>query len=117
MMRRNGIVPAPAYRLGWPRLSCLACIFGGPDQWGSLRVIAPAWFERIAAYEDRFGCTIQRHFGIHALADRGRPYPAVFAQPGVVRRALSDAWSEPVRVATQNWCCPAGAFGQGGGPI
>jgi 3'-phosphoadenosine 5'-phosphosulfate sulfotransferase (PAPS reductase)/FAD synthetase len=35
LMRRHGIVPAPAYRLGWSRLSCLsclACIFGGPDQ-------------------------------------------------------------------------------------
>lgn len=116
MMRRNGIVPAPAYRLGWPRLSCLACIFGGPDQWASLRAIAPAWFERIAAYEDRFGCTIQRHCGIRALADRGRPYPAVLAQPDLVRRALSDAWEEPVRVATRDWCLPAGAFGQGGGP-
>ena len=25
MLRRHGIVPAPAYRLGWSRLSCIAC--------------------------------------------------------------------------------------------
>ncbi len=35
MLRRHGIVPAPAYRLGWSRLSCIACIFGGADQWAS----------------------------------------------------------------------------------
>jgi len=116
MMRRHGIVPGPAYRLGWSRLSCLACIFGGPDQWASLRAIAPAWFERIAGYEDRFGCTIQRHCGIRALADRGRPYPAAVTQPDLARRALCSSWAEPVRIASGNWQLPAGAFGHSRGP-
>lgn len=116
MMRRHGIVPAPAYRLGWSRLSCLACIFGGPDQWASLRAIAPAWFERIAAYEDRLGCTIQRHCGIRALADRGRPYLAAVTQPDLARQALSASWAEPVRIASAHWRLPAGAFGHSAGP-
>ncbi len=116
LMRRHGIVPAPAYRLGWSRLSCLGCIFGGPDQWASLRAIAPAWFERIAGYEDSFGRTIQRHCGIHALADRGRPYAAALTQPDLVRQALSSEWTQTVRVASRDWQLPAGAFGHGGGP-
>ena len=58
MLRRHGIVPAPAYRLGWSRLSCIACIFGNPDQWASMRYLAPDWFERIAADEAGFGRTI-----------------------------------------------------------
>lgn len=115
-MRRHGILPAPAYRLGWSRLSCLACIFGGPDQWASLRALAPAWFERIAAYEDKFGCTIQRMCGIRALADRGHPFDALLAQPGLAARALSAAWSEPIHVSPHAWRPPAGAFGAGGGP-
>ena len=116
LMRRHGIVSAPAYHLGWSRLSCLACIFGGPDQWASLRTIAPEWFDRIARYEDGFGCTIQRHCGIRQLADRGRPYEAVLAQPDLVRRSLSGGWTDPVHVDPRHWQLPAGAFGTGGGP-
>jgi hypothetical protein len=116
LMRRHGIVPAPAYRLGWSRLSCLACIFGGPDQWASLRAIAPAWFDRIATYEDRFGCTIQRVCGIRQLADRGRPYEAAIAQLDLATRALSPEWADPVHVGARAWDLPAGAFGVGGGP-
>ena len=116
LMRRHGIVPAPAYRLGWSRLSCLACIFGGPDQWASLRTIAPEWFDRIARYEDGFGCTIQRLCGIRQLADRGHPYEAALAQPDLVRQSLSGAWTDPVHVGSRHWQLPAGAFGTGGGP-
>lgn len=116
MMQRHGIIPAPAYRLGWSRFSCLGCIFGGPDQWSSLRAIAPEWFKRIADYEDQFGCTIQRHCGIRALADRGQPYRAALSQPGLARRALCSDWDEPVRTTPGQWQLPAGAFGSGGGP-
>jgi 3'-phosphoadenosine 5'-phosphosulfate sulfotransferase (PAPS reductase)/FAD synthetase len=116
LIRRHGIVPAPAYQIGWPGLSCLACIFGGPDQWASLRAIAPVWFDRIAQYEDRFGCTIQRLCGIRQLADRGRPYEAALTQPDLVRRALSHDWAAPVHVGSKAWQLPAGAFGAGGGP-
>ncbi len=116
LMRRHGIVPAPACRLGWSRLSCLACIFGGPDQWASLRAIAPAWFDRIATYEDRFGCTIQRVCSIRQLADRGRPYEAALAQPELATRALSPEWTDPVHVGARAWDLPTGAFGFGGGP-
>ena len=116
MMQRHGIVPAPAYRLGWSRLSCMGCIFGGADQRASLRAIAPAWFERIAAYEDLFGCTIQRHCSIRALADRGTPFAAALGQPDIALRALSAKWTEPVLVPPSQWRLPAGAFGRGGGP-
>ena len=116
LMRKHGIVPAPAYRLGWARLSCLGCIFGAPAQWASLRAIAPAWFERIAAYEDRFGRTIQRHCGIRVLADRGQPYLAALTQPDLARRALQHEWNEPVRIAPHACQLPAGAYGHGGGP-
>jgi 3'-phosphoadenosine 5'-phosphosulfate sulfotransferase (PAPS reductase)/FAD synthetase len=116
MMRRHGTIPAPAYRLGWSRLSCLGCIFGGPNQWASLRAIAPAWFERIACYEAQFGRTIQRHCGIRTLADRGEPYRAAITQPGLARQALCAEWHEPVRTTPGQWQLPAGAFGSGGGP-
>jgi 3'-phosphoadenosine 5'-phosphosulfate sulfotransferase (PAPS reductase)/FAD synthetase len=116
LLQRHGILPAPAYRLGWSRFSCLSCIFGGPDQWATLRLIAPAWFQRIAAYEAQFGCTIHRNRNINELADRGRPYEAALAQPGLVRQALSTKWSEPIRIEPKTWRLPAGAFGNSRGP-
>lgn len=116
LMRRHGILPAPAYRLGWSRLSCLPCIFGGADQWATLRLIAPAWFDRIARYERAFRTTIQRTRSVVALADRGTPYPAARAQPDLVRQALSPHWHEPIRVCPSSWTLPAGAFGNSIGP-
>ncbi len=92
ILRRHGIVPAPAYRLGWSRLSC------------------------IASYEDEFGRTIHRSRGVRALADRGNPYHALIAQPGLARRALNHAWAEPVLVRPAAWQMPAGAFGNNTGP-
>ncbi len=116
LIRRHGIVPAPAYRLGWSRLSCIACIFGGSDQWASVRYIAPELFERIAAHEDAFGRTIQRSSGIRDLADRGRPYHALVSQPRLAAHAMRHAWDEPVRIDPRDWMMPAGAFGEGTGP-
>jgi hypothetical protein len=115
-LHRHGILPAPAYRLGWSRFSCLSCIFGGADQWATLRLIAPAWFRRIATYEVQFGCTIHRSRNINEMADRGRPYEAALAQPNLVRQALSTKWSEPIRIDPKTWRLPAGAFGNSRGP-
>lgn len=116
LLKRYGIVPAPAYRLGWSRLSCIACIFGGADQWATLRHIAPTMFEQIAAYEDRFDRTIHRTMTVRARADRGRPYAAAIEQPGLARAAMQSAWTEPVRVSPHAWHLPAGAFGASLGP-
>lgn len=116
MLRRHGIVPAPAYRLGWSRLSCIACIFGNPDQWASLRDLAPERFESIAAHENRFGRTIHRTASIHDLANRGRPYRALIDQPDLARRALQHVWDEPVQIRPGDWVVPAGAFGGSSGP-
>ena len=116
MLRRHGIVPAPAYRLGWSRLSCIACIFGNPDQWASMRYLAPDWFERIAADEAGFGRTIQRALSIRSLAERGHPYQALIEQPDLARRSLEHRWDELVRVRPSEWSLPAGAYGNGTGP-
>ena len=116
MLRRYGIVPAPAYRLGWSRLSCIACIFGGNDQWATIRHIAPERFEQIASYEDRFDRTIHRTLTVRARADRGRPYLAAVEQPALAAAAMRPAWTERVRVPECAWQLPAGAFGNSSGP-
>ena len=116
LLRRHGIVPAPAYRLGWSRLSCIACIFGGADQWATIRHIAPDRFDAIAAYEEQFGRTIHRTLTIRERADRGQPYAAAIAQPSLARAAMGSSWTEPVRISPQDWLLPAGAYGTSIGP-
>lgn len=116
MLQSHGVRPHPAYELGWSRLSCMACIFGSAAQWATIRLIAPALFERIAAYEERFGRTIQRARSIRALADLGRPYPAALARPDLVALALGETWDLPIRGLPSAWTLPAGAFGEAAGP-
>ncbi|WP_338929255.1 phosphoadenosine phosphosulfate reductase family protein (plasmid) [Roseomonas mucosa] len=115
-LQRHGVRPHPAYELGWSRLSCMACIFGSASQWATIRLIVPALFERIAAYEERFGRTIQPARSIRQLADRGQPYPAALANPGLVALALGERWDQPIRIPASQWTLPAGAFGEAAGP-
>lgn len=113
IIERHQINPHPAYRLGWGRVSCLSCIFGSPNQWASIRAIAPDWFNRIAGYETQFGKTIQRSKTIIDLADRGIPYPAT-NNPALVSEAMSQDWHGPVVLTP--WPLPPGAYGENAGP-
>jgi 3'-phosphoadenosine 5'-phosphosulfate sulfotransferase (PAPS reductase)/FAD synthetase len=113
-MREFNVTPHPAYRLGWGRVSCLACIFGLADQWASVRLIAPDLFHRIAEYERDFGKTIHKGKSVVDLADRGKPYPACY-KPELV--ALAMGRNYPAHMAlTGNWTLPPGAYKHCGGP-
>lgn len=103
--------PHPAYRLGWGRVSCAACIFGSPNQWASLRAVNPVQFEKVAGYEKLFGLTIQRKKNVGQLADAGNAYQMTESDR---RAALAKEFEEPVIV--ENWKLPSGAFGESCGP-
>ena len=111
IMERWRIAPHPAYLLGWGRCSCIACIFGSPDQWASVRVAAPKKFIRIANYERRFDTTIHRTLSVEQQADKGAPYNM---DPRILALAMSTEYNEPIIV--ENWTLPAGAYGEGCGP-
>jgi len=111
IIKDYAVNPHPAYRAGWGRVSCAACIFGSPDQWASLRALNPRQFSTIAGYEARFGKTIQRKLTVVQNADRGH----VYAMTELDRRAaLSETFGEPVII--EDWTLPAGAFGDSCGP-
>lgn len=115
IMERWKVNPHPAYRLGWGRVSCAGCIFGGPDQWASLRAVNPAQFERIATFEEQFDCTIRRdRLSIRAAADLGTPYAAI--TPELIQETLDPHWSGAIIVPEGSWRLPAGAFGDKTGP-
>lgn len=116
-MKRHRIKPHPAYLLGFPRVSCLTCIFGGPDQWASVRKVAPERFEAIARYERDFGFTIKQGESVVSLADRGTPYPECDV-PGLVAAAMSRYYpAEGILLPPGVWTLPPGAYKRGGGPI
>lgn len=116
IIKAFGVVPHVAYQLGWARLSCLACIFGSPNQWATIRAVFKARFDVIAAKEAATGKTIQRKASIGQLADAGTPYPAALERPDLVAIAEGDAWTLPIRVEIQAWKLPAGAYGENAGP-
>ena len=113
IIRRHRIVPHPAYRLGWGRVSCMACIFGQADQWASVKQIDPKAFERLASYEKTLGHTIDNKLTVLEMADRGRSF--VEAPKELVDLAMSRDYSA-TEVVTTAWQLPAGAFKRDGGP-
>jgi 3'-phosphoadenosine 5'-phosphosulfate sulfotransferase (PAPS reductase)/FAD synthetase len=117
IIRRFGIVPHVAYQLGWSRLSCMACIFGSPNQWATILHIFRERFEIIEAKEIEFGVTIRRSDTIRQAASKGQPYPAALENPALVALANSDEWNVAIAVAPEEWVLPAGAFGENAGPI
>jgi 3'-phosphoadenosine 5'-phosphosulfate sulfotransferase (PAPS reductase)/FAD synthetase len=115
IMAEYQVQPHPAYRLGWGRVSCLACIFGQEDQWASVRKIAPETFEKIARYEEEFGKTIAMDGRtVRQLADKGTPYPGT-EDAALVALAMGKDYPAE-QVLTDAWQMPAGAFKHCGGP-
>lgn len=113
IISRYSVNPHPAYRLGWGRVSCSACIFGSASQFASLRAIHPKQFNYIAKLEKRFGVTIKRKHSLPVLADKGTPYPM---EPHDIKAALSHTFNEPVILPQWAWRLPRGAFGESCGP-
>lgn len=109
-----GIIPHPAYKLGWGRLSCMSCIFGSADQWATIRYLYPERFEQIFSKESEFGVTIRHKENVVQTANRGTPYPAAIAQPELAEFANQSIWTGPV--FTNDWKLPAGAYGDQAGP-
>jgi 3'-phosphoadenosine 5'-phosphosulfate sulfotransferase (PAPS reductase)/FAD synthetase len=116
IIKRFGIVPHVAYQLGWSRLSCMACIFGSPNQWATILHVFRERFERIANLESSFGVTIRRSETIRQTAAKGAPYPAALANPHLVELANGEEWTLPIAVSLEEWVLPAGAFGENAGP-
>lgn len=111
IIKRYKINPHPAYRLGWSRLSCAACIFGGINQWASHQIALPDQFGQIKGYEKSFGVTIHRTEDVSDRAEKGTAYEM---EPDILELARSDIFYEPIFI--ENWALPAGAFGENAGP-
>ena len=114
IIERWNVNPHPAYRLGWGRVSCAACIFGSSDQWASLNAINPSQVARISDYEQEFGVTIHRTETVCQRVAKGTPYKM---DPAIIAAALAEEFEEAVILPAGTWTLPAGAFGESAGPI
>lgn len=113
-LARWRIRPHPCYWLGFGRCSCMPCIFGGPDQWATVRSLDPERFAKLAAYETEFGVTLKRKVSLPVLADAGKPYEL---EAEHVRAGMSSTYELPIIVpAHARWRLPSGAFGDSCGP-
>lgn len=108
IIKRHGINPHPAYKLGWNRLSCALCIFGGANQWASAQAIFGDRVAMAARLEKEFGKTIDRD-GVDVLTkcSRGTVYAQV-KNSQLADEARDAKWQGQIRVT--NWQLPAGAF-------
>lgn len=112
IIKKYKVNPHPAYKLGWGRLSCAACIFGSMHQWASLNAVNPERVKRIAELEEEFELTIHRTRPVSEQIARGIPY--VDMDPGDILQALSKTYIEPIIL--NQWKQPKGAYGENTGP-
>lgn len=124
IIRRHRINPHPAYRLGWGRVSCAACIFGNADQFASLRAVNRKQFDRLVEVEQRIGKTMKAGKSLLQLVESGNkggqpgePYSIIGTPEGrrLARLATSREYTDPV-IVKGAWSLPAGAFGDSTGP-
>jgi 3'-phosphoadenosine 5'-phosphosulfate sulfotransferase (PAPS reductase)/FAD synthetase len=108
------VQPHPAYQVGFGRVSCMTCIFGNADQWATVRDLDRRRFERIAAYEEDFGCTIDRKHSVREMAESGQVYEM---NQGDRRQAMATEWHREIQLKAGQWQMPSGAFKECGGPI
>jgi 3'-phosphoadenosine 5'-phosphosulfate sulfotransferase (PAPS reductase)/FAD synthetase len=122
IIRRWMIDPHPAYKLGFGRVSCMKCIYGGEDEWATIREIDPTGFEKIANYEVDFESTIATRkegkktvpYSVHEKAEVGKSF-VVSAPANTVEQAMGHGYNES-NIFVDNWQLPQGAFKRCSGP-
>lgn len=93
------------------------CIFNGPDEWATARVLAPRQVGWHADVERSSGHTIRRGLTVIEQADRGTPFAGAFDAALAALGMGTEYPDELVRVPDgEEWTLPAGAFRACGGP-
>ncbi len=114
-IERHRVRAHPSYFVGFGRTSCLPCIFGGSDQWASVRELAPNQFAEVAGYEAEFGKTIKKGLTVIQLADKGKSYE--MSAEARAAALATEYPSERIFVPEgEAWVLPPGAYKRCGGP-
>lgn len=115
IIQRWGIVPHPCYYVGYGRASCGDCIFNGPDERATSRALNLN-FQRVAERERQTGHTIHRSKTMDQISDAGQ---VMVSNETIERYAEvlgASHWHGPIRVESDRWELPAGAYKHTMGP-
>lgn len=117
IIQKHGIIPHPAYYLGFSRTSCRNCIFLQQDDLSTLYSLNPKQLEEIANYEESFGYTIgydkqREKKGLPQLTvvDKARQGTPRKVDLKWVKAAWSKTWDLPLSVSPDDWELPIGAY-------
>lgn len=113
ILKRHNVSPPLPYRLGFPRSSCMKCIFNDKVIWSTMQAYFPGSLDEIAGYEKKFGTTISRdQINVLDLANTAEPMEITDTE--ALRHALSTTYELPIFTTQEEWTLPAGAFGRTG---
>lgn len=114
ILEEFSVLPHPAYYLGFPRLSCMTCIFFTPDLWATIFDMYPESVYRIKEIEDRYNHTLDNKYTIMEMVAKGKS-KITDENRHYIKDALSPWNGKPI--ITNDWKIPTGAYGKGGGSI
>jgi len=107
-LQRHGVISPVPYRLGWPRSSCMKCIFNDEVIWATLRHYFPGSLDLIGAYETRFGTTINRN-RINVIDLSKKAKPLEIDDREALMQAMKRDYSLPIIQQGGTWLLPPGA--------
>lgn len=114
IMERHGVLPNPAYRLGWSRSSCQICVFNSPKIWATMLEHFPDRVREIASYEIEFGKSIHRsQKNVLELAKESTPF--IVNDEVALAQSTMTEYQLPIFATDDHpWKLPAGAFSREG---
>ncbi|MEF1335340.1 hypothetical protein REH81_00880 [Vibrio rotiferianus] len=112
ILERWRVIPPIAYRLGWSRSSCIACVFNSDKVFATIREYFPDQFYQIYEYERSFEKTIHRN-GKNILERTEGVKPFECLDKEALKQAIDPSYKLPVFLADgEKWKLPPGAFNQ-----
>ncbi len=118
IIKKHGIIPHPAYYLGFSRTSCRNCIFLQKDDLSTLQILNSDQLEEIASLEQKFNSTIaydqqRAKNGLPQLnvVDRAKQGKARNVDSAWAELAWSNTWDIAIAVSSGDWELPLGAYG------
>lgn len=104
-LREAGINAHPCYDFGYSRASCATCIFGGANEWATMRKLSKKRFDAIARTES-----------VNEKADKGESFIEEAGLPEARAKLMGKGYTGTVLVGKEAWKLPSGAFSKGAGP-
>lgn len=107
IIEKYRVQPHPCYELGYPRCSCMTCIFLSPSLWANTASLSPSTVDKFESAEEEFDFTLHDKKKIRDYISKGSTN---FTESALLRwkdEAL-NVFQSPIIV--DNWKMPPGAF-------